>query len=438
MGKQRLEIFMSTMPPSSDEAKKNGRTSRTPHPYGKSLGPAVWRRDTAPASVKALYVVSTASALIGLTCLPSTGVRTGLLEGRWDDAHDVDSVRELLSHPDALGLPRRTVTTLATAVATAYAALAAADVALGTFSYPRSWRCDDPAACCYDEMFAEPTRPNRLVRRPGNAISNATYLFDSACVLASILVGRGSPNPFRIADAQFAVLLFALAASSTAWHGCNAPASHYVDLWSMDCCIAYLIVRYACVGLLYVLQEAKVAVVDAQSAAATVCAAVFAALVVAQGRFYLRARSIGWLDGRCPLSVRARLEGRSNVYLKGHVEVTVGVICAFLALPVAYLLFPSVILLAVMGGNIGGSIAACETASRTLVVAWSYRLWERFLLDGNRMMIPSRGVGRARLSSTIWNAIFSPTAVLHVLTGITLLSGYAHVRSIDGCLLSDE
>ena len=29
----------------------------------------------------------------------------------------------------------------------------------------------------------------------------------------------------------------------------NAPFVHYLDLWSMDSCIAYLIVRVLCVGL---------------------------------------------------------------------------------------------------------------------------------------------------------------------------------------------
>ena len=105
------------------------------------------------------------------------------------------------------------------------------------------WRTENTQ--CYDEMFCEPTRAS-LVRRPGNTYSNVFYLFGALAVLLSTLsadcVARRS-NAFRVADAMFGAMMLILALLSVTWHASNAPKSQYVDLWAMNSCIVYLIVR---------------------------------------------------------------------------------------------------------------------------------------------------------------------------------------------------
>ena len=77
----------------------------------------------------------------------------------------------------------------------------------------------------------------------------------SGCSLDLRLGGfrRQTPNPFLVADTIFGVMLLILASLSVIWHASNAPKSQYIDLWSMDSCIAYLIIRCACQGVLVLL-----------------------------------------------------------------------------------------------------------------------------------------------------------------------------------------
>ena len=73
-------------------------------------------------------------------------------------------------------------------------------------------------------MFCEPTRPGRLLRRPGNALSNFVYVFGAACVLHSTLLlpaadsggggGGGGGTAFWVADAMFGVMLLLLGLTS--------------------------------------------------------------------------------------------------------------------------------------------------------------------------------------------------------------------------------
>lgn len=73
----------------------------------------------------------------------------------------------------------------------------------------------------------------------------------------------------------------------------------------------------------------------------------------------------------------------------------------------------------------------------SLVVGWTLRVFERFMLDGwlpINMVKPKDGE-----NWTWWRlllaALFSPTAILHWATGITLLYGFVLVRSIDRDLM---
>ena len=104
-----------------------------------------------------------------------------------------------------------------------------------------------------------------------------------------------------------------------------------------------------------------------------------------------------------------------------------------------------------------GSHQALSHMTGTLVVAWLYRMLERFCVDGlpgmdrinrclsdhykdmgtpkTRSRAPTLycgASGRAqRVVLRAAAAVISPTAVLHWLTGVSLLAGYAHARSLE-------
>lgn len=113
-----------------------------------------------------------------------------------------------------------------------YAALIWTDVttALRPFPWPKSWETDNNA--CYDDMFCEPPRRDRVIRRLGNTLSNFFYLFLALVVLLSTVMHGVSSDDvtiisgFIVSDFIFGVMLLILAVSSTIWHGCNAMWSH--------------------------------------------------------------------------------------------------------------------------------------------------------------------------------------------------------------------
>ena len=101
------------------------------------------------------------------------------------------------------------------------------------FTWPKNWETDNNA--CYDDMFCEPTRKDRVIRRPGNTLSNFLYLM-LAFVILSSAVSRGvveeeatSPPLIRgmlLSDFIFGLMLLILSISSIIWHSCNAFWSH--------------------------------------------------------------------------------------------------------------------------------------------------------------------------------------------------------------------
>ena len=94
-----------------------------------------------------------------------------------------------------------------------------------------------------------------------------------------------------------------------------------------------------------------------------------------------------------------------------------------------------------------GSACLARVVNISLVVGWQYRIFERWSLDGCKHMLflserilasnKSGNVSASFLCTTL-AAILSPTAILHVCTGITLLAAYCHVRSLEMTVLSDE
>lgn len=108
-------------------------------------------------------------------------------------------------------------------------------------SWPQSWNTDH--TCTYHMMFCEPTQHARLVRHPGNAFSNVSFLFAGLVVLQAQFC-HGSP--LWVPDTAFGVALVALASASFLWHASSSPVAHYPDLAVMETVISYLEVRSFC------------------------------------------------------------------------------------------------------------------------------------------------------------------------------------------------
>lgn len=101
------------------------------------------------------------------------------------------------------------------------------------FPWPENWETDNNA--CYDDMFCEPTRKGRVIRRPGNTLSNFLYMLFAFIILASTvsrwLVGEEVVElplirGLLLSDFIFGVMLLILSISSIIWHSCNAFWSH--------------------------------------------------------------------------------------------------------------------------------------------------------------------------------------------------------------------
>ena len=108
------------------------------------------------------------------------------------------------------------------------------------------------------------------------------------------------------------------------------------------------------------------------------------------------------------------------------------------------MVLPAVVQCAIVGSV--GSAAALTWASACLVIGWEVRMFERFCLDGWPPMRAIQAVRRSLGPSASWPssaaltvaaALVSPTAWLHQFTGLTLLLGYCHVRSLDAEVLRE-
>jgi hypothetical protein len=342
-----------------------------------------------------------------------------------------------------------------------------ADIILTRFIYPGTLSerlHGNVSTRTYEEMFAEPPRvvlvttvdselvvKPALCSRPGNTYSNLSYVYAAILVLYSNLGGgdRGSDSlPFFLADVTFGVMLLVLAALSVAWHASNYNVVQYYDLWAMDFCIGYSLIRLVCVGLSVPLASVMISVMgfshakEGLSAAGTVCLVVTITYLVSS--FRDRETTHGPQLMSCSFTGRRRL-------VRGELDV-VGA-CLFLGMPVVYLVPPIVIQLFVLN-DFGSAVLAAATAG-ALAVGWVYRFTERFCLDGNPVMtwmwerreiffarLKNRAYGhylrRGSIFETLTDAclcFFSPTAVLHWWTGFTLLFANAHARSLEQALL---
>ena len=414
-------------------------------PFGESIFPAIVAAGGGTLTSATLAVLFTALALLALPWLPTALAALG--DGNWDADHGVsfsaDALHVLLR--EAAGLTDTQVSHATSLTLGAFGLLIIADI-LSEFCpavirWPTSWNCDNRQ--CYREMFCEPTREGCLVRRAGNCYSNVLYLFTGLVVLRSAWQQRAI-NFMAVADAMFGVMLLILALLSVIWHASNAPKSQYIDLWSMDSCIAYLIVRIACLGMRSTCIYLGASEHTSMQVASVSCAVLYGLLVANNARHQWASHKAAYLDGGCPFSSRHRLLGqggsRGSLIKK---PPSIRGVCIFLGMPLVYMVIPALVMYTTRSA---GSVVAGTMMLVSLVIGWSWRMLERFAMDGCGPMnavhalqgrwLPTRcasGLRERAISAVLTTlaAIVSPTAVLHLFTGATLLFGYIMVRSID-------
>jgi hypothetical protein len=411
-------------------------------PDGKFIGYEIWKRDPSPRYIKMLLMVLTIAGLLCMIFSSSIVITLMGMDGTWDGDHGYIPGRSSLLDLMAiiLRLSNSTVQTIILVPYGIFGLLIVADIALKadqnelqknkttlTWPWPASWKTDN--FDCYHEMFAEPTRWGRILRRPGNTLSNVNYLLASLCVLASSLADTSCA--FCMADILFAIMLFFLAIFSTIWHASNAPWSQYDDIWSMDCCILYLLIRYCCLGGCIALTTyRRMDTRKAADLAGSVCLMVYCAVIVGLGKMQGGMYRKRFLHGGCPFSGRARLLGKGDLWGQGQHDCHISTVCAFAILPVVYIGIPTAIQVLLVDSV--GSVTAANWVVCTLATGWMYRLWDKWVLDGCIFIsVISASNINPKWLCTFGAAVFSPTAVLHFFTGLTLLVGYMHCRSVE-------
>ena len=428
------------------------------YPNGKSVFAALSAADPRPKSQQAMLCIIAGGGLLALPFLPAIAVLRDAVDASWDIEHGVKSpggasLEDVMSQLilKSIGITKAEAAIAAQLTAAVYFALLLADVLsefVPAIRWPASWRCDNKQ--CYEEMFCEPTRDS-LVRRPGNTYSNSLYLYGALIIPSSAWRARDGDmwDAFWLADVMFGVMLFFLALLSTIWHASNAPKSQYIDLWAMDTCIAFLIVRITCAGGLTLLVTfAGMPAATASLIMGVACALLFGLISFLNASKQLADSHKGFLDGGCPFSARSMLLGKSSLGGASIVQLAV-----FGGMPLIFMALPTLVMGCIVHSV--GSLLALSLMLAGLTIGWGYRLFERFVLDGALPMNVvqtlqrctgtdpagwrrgSGGIVKRVLSAvlTLAAAVTSPTAILHAFTGVTLVAGYLHARSLDQILL---
>ena len=293
---------------------------------------------------------------------------------------------------DLIGLSKQRVSVIMTWTLLFSASLIIVD-SLGIASWPKWMNTQNSR--CYIEMFSEPKRSGQWIGHFGNALSNSVYLFDAICVLSAC-----SSSPMLAGDAMFGATLLSLSIFSFVWHASNAPRSHYIDLLVMDQNIVYLQIRYFCIPFALHFGERLNVILS---------------LLFMARNGWIRCSNLKKkeFDDFCPFSGRNRLHHKRDIDVHG--------ICLFLSMPIVFFVSPCIVML-YMGSL--GHIPSSTVTITSLSIGWSIRMFERFVLDG---WPPSNRWKH----NVLMAALVSPTAIFHVLTGMTLIAGYAHSRSLD-------
>jgi len=404
-------------------------------PYGKSIFPEIAGRSTMawPAQVAFLLL----SLVIGVIIVPVLPILVGAvfhLHNGWDEERGITlgNLPKLLR--ESLQLSSSEILWISEVSLSAYVILFIVD---RWFEFPES-----PYSPCYEDMFSEPSRggithvkgatsrkKSVLVSRPGNTYTNIFYLFGGLCITISSL-----RSAYNVPDFLFGITLLFLTIMSTIWHSRHIVWVQYLDLWSMEACIAYLIIRFVCMGVfipinsLQVLNEGYCIFFTS-----LLCAATYIYFMIVTGFSMWRQYKKGTLDIICTFSGRRQLISKEK-NVRRNITIVKDV-CPYYMVPFMYLIIPA--LVQVLVGSVG-SLLAGLIASTSLAAGWSLRSFERFCLDGwvPMIFVKSRIGKTDRGHWTLAAGLVSPTAIFHICTGVTLLFAYMQTRSVEQVMLS--
>lgn len=423
-------------------------------PYWTSPYDELSKQDPIPLPLQRLFNCLVAVAYIPILFPLSTFGYFVAYDESFFDFDEVHSSNFLTLLRVTTGLSPFTLYVCGSLTASCYATLIWADLSaakLGPFRWPIHWDTDNNA--CYDDMFCEPSRKHRLIRRPGNTLSNFFYLFFAIVVIASSFTRafiEEEKRIFILSDGLFGIMLFILSISSTAWHACNCLWSHGIDLWSMEAVIFYLPVRMMSKGAYVILCNYIECNVMASKVVSASCLLIYMTHIILNGRSWMKKHNNKFWHNHCPFAVRNRLP--NSPYVHKHANDTSNTmsldpialyeVYVFALLPVIHNA-PSWIL-AVCIFESFGSLCLARILNVSLTVGWVYRMTERWAFDACRHMLlisekiesaESRGEG---LKAFIWRtlaATLSPTAALHYCTGVTIIAAFCHSRSVEMTML---
>ncbi len=421
-------------------------------PYWTCVYSELSRKDALPLPLQRLFFCLVAFSYLPITLCPlAVGHVVGLDDSYFDfdDTH-ASGILTLVSVTTGLSLLRLFVCFSLTAGIFTSLVWADIDAAERPLHWPKTWETDNNA--CYDDMFCEPSRKHRLIRRPGNTLSNFFYLFSAMVVLASAY-SRAFSNEkacFILADVLFGVMMLILSISSTVWHGCNAMWSHGVDLWSMEAVIIYLPIRMMSLGAYVTICKHSLDPIVASNIASAACLLLYLVHIISNGLRWKKKNDEKFWHSHCPFAVRNRLP--NSPYVKTKKDDTTNSLSlgpislfevyVFALMPVIHNI-PSWVMAKKIYGSFG-SICFGRILNVSLVIGWVYRMTERWAFDacrhikffGERMEMAKQNGDH--LKSIAWMtlaAILSPTAVLHYCTGITLTAAFCHARSVEMVML---
>ncbi|KAK1743281.1 hypothetical protein QTG54_005902 [Skeletonema marinoi] len=421
-------------------------------PYWTCVYDELSRQDPIPLPLQRLFLCLVAIAYLPIMFPLTVGHFVGLDDSYFEfDKEHTFNFLTLMSV--TTGLSPLQLYVCVSLTAAFFATLVWADITAieRPFRWPKVWETENNA--CYDDMFCEPSRKDRLIRRPGNTLSNFFYLFSAMIVLTSSYSRAfisEEKTSFILSDATFGTMMLILSISSTVWHGCNAMWSHGVDLWSMDAVIIYLPIRMMSLGVFVTLCKHSWDPIMASHIASAACMLIYAAHILSNGSRWKKKHDQKFWHKHFPFAVRNRL--LHSPYVQTKKDDTINSLSLgpiplyevylFALMPVIHNI-PSWIMAKKVYESFG-SVCFARILNISLAVGWAYRMTERWALDacrhikffGERMeMAKKNGEHIKSFSWMTLAAVLSPTAVLHYCTGITLTAAFCHARSVEIIML---
>jgi hypothetical protein len=224
----------------------------------------------------------------------------------------------------------------------------------------------------------------------------------------------------------------------------------------MEAVIIYLTFRVIALTVFVLISKLTEGPMIASFVSSAVCLAMFLGHINDNAkRWYGKHSSRFWQD-LCPFAVRNRLPDSpyvvERINTSNHRKNAVSnlpkvenllEIYTFALLPVFSNMLSWILIKTTF--HTVGSMVLVRILNRSLVFGWTYRLFERWGLDGcwpvqfcDVKIKESKNTGNNMLVAwwTAAAAILSPTSALHFWTGVTLIAAFCHSRSVEILILS--